>query len=222
MKKRTFIIIAISILLVIVIATVTISLVQSSLSIYLKPDSISGIENYNKNYYIEEYGGDLDSNLLIFPDDKTNLINPEFSSSFQTGLFDSDGYILLKSKYSEENFNNEIDRIKNLSIIISNGCREGASVYENKIKYDDASYKYPAYVTIDGFGSTYEYALINTDEFEIIYVYLSYPKINASKYKDYLKIDKSEYSKTDTINRYSMYNHSFNDGHSFIEFDDCK
>ena len=207
-----FIILFVRILMVVGVVTLT------SLTPF---KNISGIENYNKNYYIEEYGGDLDSNLSIFPDDKLELSNAEFSSSLQTNFFDSDGYILLKAKYSKEIFDKEVNRIKNLSMIISNDCNNSL-IYENKIKYDETAYKYPAYITIDGYGYTYEYALINELDLEIIYVYLSHPNKNNSKYKSYLKNDKSEYSKIDTLNMYSMYNHSFDNGNSFMEFNDCK
>lgn len=193
-----------------------------SITFLIPEKKISGIENYDKSYFIKEYGGDLDSNLSIFPDNISKLVDASFNSSFQTNLFDSDGYILLKSKYNYEDFVLEIERIKNLSIIISNGCNKNADTYKNIIKYDENSYKYPAYVTIDGFGNTYEYALINENELEIIYVYLSYPTNNNSIYSNYLKIDKSEYSKDEIKNAFSMYNHSFDNGMSYLEFDDCK
>lgn len=184
--------------------------------------NISGIENYDKSYFLKEYGGDLDSNLSIFPDDNSILKELDFSSSFQTNLFDSDGYIILKSKYSKEDFENEIDRIKTLNATIYESCNDNAKTYTNYVKYDDKSYQYPAYITIDGFGHTYEYALINNDNLEIVYVYLSYPSKNNSNYKDYLKKEKSIYSALDTLNMFSMYNHSFDNGNSFMEIGDCE
>ena len=210
---------------IIVIIVIVISIILIiGLSLLIKPskpDEINGIENYNKEFYIKKYGGDLDSNLSIFPDDKSVLINPEFSSSFITGLFDTDGYMLLTSKYSEENFKREMERLSNLKMVIKSTCYDNTSEYTNNVKYDDLSYSYPAYVTIDGFGNTYEYALINEKDLEIIYVYLSYPSIKNTKYNKYLKKDKKEYSKTDAISLYSMYNHTFDNGRSFAEFDDC-
>ena len=191
------------------------------LLLYNLPTVIKGIDNYDKNYYIEEYGEDLDSNLSIFPDDKDKLKDASFSSSLKSGLFDTDGYILLVTKYSFDDFEEEINRIKNLNMIIKSSCHEDAIEYTNNIKYDDDSYKYPAYITIDKFDSTYEYCLINRDELEIIYVYISSPNIYNSNYKKYLKKDKSLYLKHNAIEAYSMYNHSFNN-RSFMEFDDCK
>lgn len=209
----------------IILASFIFGTIVISETIYLilhnKAKTLYGIEFYDKNYYINEYGGDLDSNLSIFPDDKSKFINAEFESSFQTSLFDSDGYIILRTKYNKEDYNYEVNRIKSLSMLIKDDCRHNASVYENKIKYDDTSYDHPAYVTIDGFGYTYEYALFDENEFEITYIYLSYPNKDNLKYKEYLKIDKSEYSKMYTLDMYSMYNHSFDNGRSFVEFGDC-
>lgn len=187
-----------------------------------KPTIIKGVDNYNKNYYIEEYGDDLDSNLSIFPDDKNKLKDASFYSSLSNGLFDTDGYILLVTKYSFDDFEEEINRIKNINMIIKSTCNKDALNYTNNIKYDDDSYKYPAYITIDGFDNTYEYCLINRDELEIIYVYISSLNKSNSNYNKYLKIDKSLYSKTNTIEAYSMYNHSFDNNKSFMEFDDCE
>lgn len=179
---------------------------------------ITGIDKYNKSYYIENYGGDLDSNLSIFPDDTSKMIDPKFSSSLKSNLFDSDGYILLNAKYNKEDFDNEIKRLSALEMSISN-CK--GSIYTNYVIYDDSSYKYPAYITIDGFDSIYEYALIDKENLLINYIYLSYPDVNNSNYKEYLKNDKNEYLKINTLDKYSMYNHSFDNKESWHEFDDC-
>lgn len=192
-----------------------------SLTFLVPAKNITGIENYNKSYYIKEYGGDLNSNLSIFPDNKSNLLNATFSSSFQTNLFDSDGYILLTSKYSKNDFDDEIDRLSKINIVITESCYDNSDSYINYIKYDEKSYSYPAFIAIDGFGHTYEYALINKENLEIIYVYLSYPSEYNSIYKKYLKNDKSIYSKINTLNLFSIYNHSFDGGDSFIEYNDC-
>ncbi len=213
-RKPLLIRIDIIIVLIIVISVLTI------LNVF-KNKTLSGIEKYDKNYFLKEYGGDLDSNLSIFPDNNLFFKDVDFSSAFQTNLFDSDGYIVLKSKYNKDDFENEINRLKKISVTIYESCYNNAKTYTNYIKYDDKSYKYPAYITIDGFGHTYEYALINENEFEIIYVYLSYPKKDNSSYEAYLKNDKSIYSISDTLDMYSMYNHSFDEGKSFMEVGDC-
>ena len=225
MKKQKRIIkiglLIVSLLLLISIIKIILVMGIVSLSMLIPSKEITGIDNYDKSYYIEKYGGDLDSNLSIFPDNKDNLIDAEFSSSLQTNLFDSDGYILLKTKYNKNDFDSEIERIENLSATIYENCKSNAASYTNYVKYDDKSYDYPAYITIDGFGHTYEYALIDGDNFEITYVYLSYPKIDDSNYMEYLKKDKSIYKESNTMNKYSMYNHSFDGGKVYMEIGDC-
>ncbi len=212
---------SIKVILIIIILLTIISFSIILFTLFPPYNKLDGIKNYNKNYFINKYGNDLDSNLSVFPDDKSKLIEATFSSTLQTNLFDTDGYILLDAKYKEDDFNAEIERLRNLSLIISNGCND-SSVYLNKIIYDESSYKYPAYITIDGFGDTYEYALIDADNLKIIYIYLSYPNLSNKKYYQYLKKDKSIYRKNNVITSYSMYNHSFDNGKSYVEFDDCK
>ena len=49
--------------------------------------------------------------------------------------------------------------------------------------YDGNSYPYPAYVTNDGFSSTYEYALIDRDGGRIVYIYAAYVMPDGFKFK---------------------------------------
>ena len=73
-----------------------------------------GIENYNKDVIIEKYAGDLDSDLSVFPDeiltDKT-----EYSADFKPNLFDTDGRMILACAYGDEQFSDEIGRLKALA-----------------------------------------------------------------------------------------------------------
>ena len=221
MNKKIVLIIILALITFIFFSSITLLLIKSLKKINTD-ELITGIENYDKDYYINKYGGDLDSNLSIFPNDISKLIDPLFYSSLKTNLFDTDGYILLITKYNEIDFNNEIDRLSKINITINENCYPNSNTYTNYIVYDENSYDYPAYITIDGFSNTYEYALINENDYEIIYVYLSYPSINNINYNKYLKKDKSVYSKLKTIEFYSIYNHSFDDNHSFMEYGDCK
>ena len=98
-----------------------------SLSTLIPAKTITGVENYDKTYYLEEYGGDLDSNLSIFPDDILNLKNSEFSSSFQTNFFDSDGYILLITKYEKHDFEHNVpyrDSALRRMLLLRTGCKK--------------------------------------------------------------------------------------------------
>ncbi len=179
-----------------------------------------GIDSYSKSYFLNNYASDLNSNLSIFPADREDFIAPNFSSTLDSRFFGIDGYIILDVRYEEEKFHKEIERLSNLKMTIKERCYANAKEYTNDIRYDNNSYKYPAYVTIDGFKNIYEYALIDQDNLRIMYVYLAYPDIKDID-SIYLKKDISFYSVMDSMNRYSMYMHSFDGGKSFSEFDDC-
>ena len=175
-----------------------------------------GAENYNKDVIIEKYAGDLDSDLSLFPDEiVTDKI--EYSADFQPNLFDTDGSMILSCMYRDEQFSDEISRLRALSKTIDFDGEQ----YTNTVMYDEDTYSYPAYITIDGFGNTYEYALIDQFNNRIVYIYLSYPDDKTlEQYRDYVKKDLSVYEEENTEDAYSMYNHSFDGGESWVGFDD--
>ena len=177
-----------------------------------------GIENYDLAVIRERYSGDLDSSLAVFPSAET-LAKAEatYEAQLQSGLFDTDAEIFLDCVYSDDaTFACEIERLASLFVTIS--FRDER--YTNYVRYDEDSYPYPAYVTIDGFGHTYEYALIIAERQEIVYLYLSYPgNEQFSRYGAYIKNDRSVYGKA-SLSCFSMYNHSFDGGKTYIEFDD--
>lgn len=177
----------------------------------------SGIENYDKTGILENYGGDIDSGLFIFPDNTDKMMNPTFVSSLKTGLFDTDGYIILQAKYSKEDYEAELERLSNIECSLSFSDEEVIQ----EIRYDAESYGLPAYVAIDGYDYIYEYALVNDETCEITYVLLSYPEYaDLRQYKEYLKLDASEYRIEDVLNQFSIYAHSFDGGQSWIEYSD--
>lgn len=182
-------------------------------------NELNGIENYNKEYLIQEYHYDLDSNLSIFPDNTSSFIDPVFKSLLTVNLFDTSGYIILETKYNENDFESEIDRLSKINITISD-CKMNS--FTNYIIYDENSYDYPSYITINGFSNNYEYALIDKDNLKIMYIYLAYPDVKNEEYNGYLKKNKKDYSNSNNLNSYSMYNHSYDNNNSYIEFDDCK
>ena len=82
-------------------------------------------------------------------------------------------------------------------------------------------YKIIRHLASGGFGNTYEYALIDEAENRIVYIYLAYPGVyTLTRYSDYVKKDLSAYEEENTLDAFSMYNHSFDGGESWVEFDD--
>ncbi len=181
----------------------------------------SGVENYNKQALIDEYSGDLNSTLKIFPDNTDMAEDVTYDSHLKTGLFDTDGYIILKADYDEDAFTAEVDRLSKVECTI---LWQDESV-TNKILYDTESFKYPAYVASDGYDSTYEYALIDEANDSIIYVYISYPEssiLKLPKYSNYLKKNLLEYSSLNSgssLEEFTIYSHSFEEG-IWLEADD--
>lgn len=188
------------------------------LGLEIEPEIRTDASQYAKNYYIETYGGDLDSNLSIFPDEITEdmeVIN--FESSLATGLFDTDGYIFLEYTLDKVDFDNEVARLQELQAKIEN---YDGQVYINKVMYSEDDYAYPTYITIDGYADTFEYALIDEENSRIICVYLAYYNDSRFTKEEYLKVDKSCYSDFDNLDEFSMYTHTFDGGKSYVEYND--
>ena len=184
-------------------------------------NEITGIEKYNKNYIIDKYRGDMDSAFMIFPDRTDKMIDTDYACAVKTGLFDSDGYFILKARYSEEDFKSEIERLSGIECEIISG----QSKYVGKIKYDDQMYNYPAYIASDGYCNGYEYALIDEKNKEIIYVHLAYPDYEKlSKYKQYLKKNKEDYDidSANSLERFTIYAHRFSGNDYWDEWSDGK
>lgn len=170
-----------------------------------------GIENYDKAKISEQYRSDL-SELFVFPEDTKDMIEPTFVSSFKTGFFDTDGYMILQAGYDKEDYDAEVKRLSSIECTVDD--------ITIGIKYDDESYALPAYVAIDGFDYEYEYALLDEKNHTITYVILSYPEyVDLSEYEEYLKLDADEYKIEDTLNQFSIYERYYKDG-VYIEYSD--
>lgn len=170
-----------------------------------------GIENYDKAKISEQYRSDL-SELFVFPEDTKDMIEPTFVSSFKTGFFDTDGYMILQARYDKEDYDAEVKRLSSIECTVDD--------ITIGIKYDDESYALPAYVAIDGFDYEYEYALLDEKNHTITYVILSYPEyVDLSEYEEYLKLDADEYKIEDSLNQFSIYSRYYKDG-VYIEYSD--
>ena len=198
------------------IAAVTAASAMTVSLVGCMPEKRSGAEQYDKAYYVREYRGDMRSNLSVFPDTVENGRVIFFRSALSVSLFDTDGYIILDCSYTSAQLKEEVKRLQSLSMTV---YHYDGQTFTNQILYDEDSYRYPAYVTIDGFGNTYEYALIDGTGGRIVYVYTAYISPKTIRYRDYLKNDLTQYNK-DEFKAFSMYNHSFDGGQSWDEFDD--
>ncbi len=181
-------------------------------------ENLSGIDEYNKGYLLEQYGSDLDTGLFVFPDDTNAAIDVEYASSLKTGLFDTDGSIFLSATYETDDFKKEIERLSNISCTVFDTNHEGSDYHIGKIIYDTETYHFPAYVASDGYSGVYEYALIDSDNNRILYILLSHPTIASDEtewiHDDYLKKDLSAYEvESDApLDNYSIYSYCFREG----------
>ena len=147
------------------------------------------------------------------------MINPTYESTLDSGLFDTDGYVILHTQYSKEQYQREVERLSRVECTVSSNEEE----VTQQVKYDETSYALPAYVAVDGFDYTYEYALMNEDICEISYIYLAFPNMEElTEYKEYLKLNPEEYEMEGSLNEFSIYAWTFNDGEYWVEYSDME
>ena len=187
-------------------------------STYHKGYSANGKQEYNKKHIVDNYHGILNTGLYTFPD---QILSSEDNTSYHAyvtnELIDDRTTIFLDCVYDVEAFNKEIQRIKSISVTIT----FNDNYFTNHIKYDTSSYNYPAYIAIDGFSGNYEYALIKEQKHEIIYLYFETVASKQIKdYSEYMKKDTTVYKNTSTTKSFTIYNHTFDNGQSWVEFDD--
>ena len=210
-KPLTIVIGAIVIALVAVAVRFIVSIILiigiALLESFQPAETNSGVEKYDKQYLLDEWSGELNTLFMIFPENLENAESAEYNYYLKSGMFDTDGYIILKARYSDEEFNKESDRISDISCKVCFKDEE----FTSDIKYDGENYKYPAYVTNDGFDDAYEYALINKDENEIYYVVLSYPNaLDLVKLNEYIKKNPLAYEiPGSSLDRFTIYSHKF-------------
>ncbi len=184
----------------------------------------SGIDNYDKEALLENYGSDLDSGFFLFPDDPGRALNVTYESSLKTGLLDTDGSIFLIATYAEDDFNKEKERLSQVKCTVYETAFDDSDYHTGEVRFDTDSYNYPAYVASDGYDSIYEYALLDEGQNRIIYALLSYPDVangaSLLKYRDYLKKDKTAYIFTDdmTLDNFTIYSFNFHDD-IWVEYD---
>lgn len=186
-------------------------IIGSVLFVESLPSNDVVLDTYNKEEIVDQYRGDIDSSLFLFPDDISAAESSSFEGKLHTGLFDTDGYIRLVCRYSPDEYLAEKERLGSTSCTLT---YEGVASTKN-VYLDESSYRLPAYVAVDGYDYSYEYALCDDDLCEITYLYLGYVDSELiAVIGDDLKIDKSVYADTgdNTLERFSIYAYYFGDG----------
>ena len=187
---------------------------------YAKPmNDVEGLDKYDKQYLIEEFSGDMTSHFFLFPDDLSGTEDADFRYEYKVGLLDTDASFFLTAEYSDEAFADEIERISGITCTVSDGQED----HTQAVIYDEDMYNYPAYIAIDGYCHTYEYALIDEANNRVIYVLTSYPDPEHLKeYSDFLKKDPKAYDfgTSTTLDRFCIYSVKMTDFDGYNEYDD--
>ena len=187
---------------------------------YAKPmNDVEGLDKYDKQYLTEEFSGDMTSHFFLFPDDLSNTEDADFRYEYKVGLLDTDASFFLTATYSDEAFEAEVERISGITCTVNDGNED----HTQAVIYDEDMYRYPAYIAIDGYCHTYEYALIDEANNRVIYVLTSYPDPEHLKeYSDFLKNDPKAYDlgNTSTLDRFCIYSVKMIDFDGYVEYDD--
>lgn len=167
-------------------------------------ESSKQVEDYGKWLLSDKY-----SQLLVFPmtiPDSAQEVS--YYYQYESGYTRPMCQIYLNCRLNDEDYESEINRLASLTY---DSKTEGRQC----VQYDDHSFQYPAYVANAGYDFCYEYALINTDERQIIYVYAMNTleqdiKFEAEYLPDYFMEGFADFSETG-LDRFTMYERYHNE-----------
>ncbi|MDY0278897.1 MAG: hypothetical protein RBQ97_12515 [Acholeplasma sp.] len=149
------------------------------------------VETSNLSDYgmFRSYTANTSLGYKVFPTDLSEVetVN-DYYFLFKPILWvNPDIQIFLSCTYSKDNFENELNRISQLTSVIDG--------YNSKsVKYSESIFLVPAYYTVFAMYNSFEYALLDFDTNTIIYVSMQYQSINQiyfdNKYlpQDYLEV----------------------------------
>ena len=156
MSRKNICLIIGSFIIAIIITIIIVKVVNNDVNIY------NDISKYSEYLISLRNSDDVHSDLLIFPEELNNYHVDEFKYFSRNGLFDGNYFFYLQINLDDD-FTNEVDRIKNISVNYNGIIKK--PIYEKEY------FGLPCYITIfDGFD-TYEYALINEKERTITYIF---------------------------------------------------
>lgn len=140
---------------------------------------------------------DLHGKLYVFPQNMESADAEEYLYKFSEGLLDSNYQIYLKSQYSKDKYQKEIERLSRIT--------DEYKGEETKIVYDIERFQMPSYVSVYNFDSTCEYALLDEEHSVIHYIYLQFTDKNQVKFDKNLLPDS--YYRAEPDGGFSIYAH---------------
>lgn len=157
-----------------------------------------------QNYGFEGFKGY--SNLNIFPEEiSDNASAIQYLNEYEDQLFDPYYQIYLSCTYTQEHYLDEIERLSEI--------QEEYKGEVHDVKYNTNDFIFPAYVSIFADDHCYEYALVDSDNLTIHYVYTQFAKEKDIKFDlEYLPVNYME----ESDNGFSIYKFAVGDGINYI------
>ena len=137
--------------------------------IFISGGSAEIVKDSNK--YEETIAGyhNLHSGLITFPEIiPQSARDIDFYSYYREPLGAPVVEIFLQCTYNEEDYHAELQRLEHAQKTFKYGTK-----VTNLMKEEDGRYPYTAYIAIDGFENSYEYAML-TGERQITYIHKAY------------------------------------------------
>jgi len=147
---------------------------------------------------------EIKSKLSIFPISTESATDVDYYYSCGKWSSSNNFYVICtEMKYSDEEYQKELQRLAEIKCDIYLHADEKNVC--NEIQFSEDLFAYPAYIAIYGSNLSYEYALLNQQENEVIYIYFSHITGNEILPKEYLPIETWE-GNTQDINSWSNTN----------------
>lgn len=171
--------------------------------------STTNIGEYrNFEGHISEEKEGIFSGLKIFPLELTEeMHNISYIYECENVAFNNGYFIYLEGVWSEEAFEQEIQRLRSISL----SYREESK----KIIYDAKTFAYPAYITVfDDAEGCMEYALVDEENKRIVYLYCQFQEhlLESKVDKQYILKEQEEVENESLQKGYNMYKFEVKDG----------
>ena len=120
----------------------------------------------------------LRTGFVVFPaklPDSAKENEAEFYYFYQDTLFDPTAEVYLRCKYSDSDYEAELDRLEHYQHTLNWVKHDETVAPQSFLRDEEGRFSYPAYIAILADDYAYEYALLTGDN-EITYVYFAFRK----------------------------------------------
>ena len=120
----------------------------------------------------------LRTGFVVFPaklPDSAAENESKFYYFYQDTLFDPTAEVYLRCKYSDADYEAELDRLEHYEHKLKSDMTDESFAPQSFLRDEEGRFSYPAYIAILADDHAYEYALLTGDN-EITYVYFAFRK----------------------------------------------